>query len=228
MKSVKILVLSILAIPLVACAGASVRSTEVGRPVKPPVVLVFEFAIDPQDVVVNTLGPQFATPEADDDKKRKEARKISAALAKKTVAALRAKRIPAEIGRIGGDAPMHAFMLRGQFVTVQGGSTAERMLVGFGAGKQQIRANAQVYQITDHGLQQIVRGVVEAHGDSMPGMAVPVGVGAAAGKVATAAVISGGMNVVQELSGGIDVALDNMAKEIGRRASNFWASNGWY
>jgi hypothetical protein len=58
-------------------------------------------------------------------------------------------------------------------------------------------------------------------------MAVPVGAGAAAGRVATSAVVSGGMNVAREVRGGMDADAGRLADEIAKRAEAFYKGQGW-
>jgi hypothetical protein len=58
-------------------------------------------------------------------------------------------------------------------------------------------------------------------------MAVPVGVGAVAGAAARSAVISGGMNIVQEVTGGLEADAGRIAEEIAKRAEAFYKRQGW-
>ena len=58
-------------------------------------------------------------------------------------------------------------------------------------------------------------------------MAAPVGVGAATGNAARSAVISGGMNVVQEVTGGLDKDAGRIAGEIAERVKQFYKRQGW-
>jgi NADPH-dependent 2,4-dienoyl-CoA reductase/sulfur reductase-like enzyme len=85
----------------------------------------------------------------------------------------------------------------------------------------------QVYQVVESGLRRIAESEGEAHGDRMPGMAVPVGAGAAMGRAASSAAISGGMNVMQEVTGGLDKSVKNLAEELAERAVSFYTRQGW-
>ena len=119
-----------------------------------------------------------------------------------------------------------AVVVKGQFLTIQAGESAvpddDRR-----AGAEKLRVRAQVYQMTEHGLARISEGEGEAYGDRMPGMAVPVGAGAVAGRAASAAVITGGMNVVQETTGGLDASVGRLAEQLAERAVSFYACQGW-
>ena len=69
---------------------------------------------------------------------------------------------------------------------------------------------------------------VEAGGGKMPGMLVPVAGGAAAGKAATSAAISGGLNVAKEIGpesmGG---AAERTAEEITELLQEGFKKRGW-
>ena len=69
------------------------------------------------------------------------------------------------------------------------------------AGAREVRVRVQVYQRTEDGLRRLQEGVAEAKGDKTPGMAIPVGVGGAAGRAAVSAVVSGGLNLASETTG---------------------------
>jgi len=101
------------------------------------------------------------------------------------------------------------------------------MIIGFGAGMTELRARGQVYQVTEARLQRISEGEGHSHGDRMPGMAVPVGVGAVAGRVVTSVIISGGMNIVQEISGELKNDVSRLADQIAERAVDFYTRQGW-
>jgi hypothetical protein len=72
-----------------------------------------------------------------------------------------------------------------------------------------------------------VQAEASAEGNKMPGMAVPVGAGAMMGNVARSAAISGGMNVVQEVTGGLESDAGRLAEQIAKRAAAFYTRQGW-
>ena len=53
------------------------------------------------------------------------------------------------------------------------------------------------------------------------------GAGAAAGRAATSAAISGGMNVMQEVTGGLDSDAGRLAEQLAKRAEGFYQRQGW-
>ena len=213
---------------LIACAGASTQpsATYEGRALpRPPVVLVYPFATSPDEVVADNLGSDFRrpTPRTPEEKR---AREVSDKLANEIVKALRQRGIAAERGEAGAPVPLHAVMLKGQFITIDPGNRMARMVIGFGAGTEELRVRAQAVQVLENGRLRLQEGLAEAHGDKMPGMAGPGVASAAAGK-ATMIILSAGTNIVQEVKGGLDAAAANLAREIAELAAEFYARQGW-
>ena len=214
---------------LVSCAGGSARTSRTyqgrGLP-RPPVVLVFPFATNADEVVADSVGPDFHRPEPRTEQER-EARQVADLVASEIVKALQKRRIPAERGRFGQALPLHAVLVRGQFLTIDEGSRVERMVIGFGAGSQELRIRAHAVQVMERGLLRLQEGLVEAHGDKLPGMAGPAAVGAAAGK-ASMIIVSAGANVAQEVkAGGLGGAAADVGEEIGDLAVQFFDRQGW-
>jgi hypothetical protein len=73
------------------------------------------------------------------------------------------------------------------------------MTIGFGAGAGELQTHVESYQITAGVHRYLGKNQVKTTGGKMPGILVPVGVGAAAGSAATSAVVSGTLNVGQEV-----------------------------
>lgn len=212
------------------CAGARTTVTrdylDTGSLPRPPVVLIHAFAVDPEDVVVDSLGPNFVRGKGSTSKRSEVGHQVANALAEQIVAKLRERSIPAERAD-AAEAPLHALVVKGQFVSIDEGDRSKRMVIGFGAGAEKLQTQIQVYQVSETGLRRLRETTGTAHGDRMPGMAVPVGVGAAAGAVARSVVISGGMNIVQEVKGGLDAATENLAEQFAERAETFYQERGW-
>jgi hypothetical protein len=214
-----------------ACASAKVenvqRYAEGERLPQANVLLVYDFAVTPGDVVSDTLGSAFGRSTSPSSKDIAQAREVADLLASQIVAKLRERGINGERASYDRVPPLNALVLKGQFITVDEGNRAKRMVIGFGAGSSELRIQAQVYQATQSGMRRIARAEAKATGSKTPGMAVPVAGGAAAGTAATSAVISGGMNVTREIRGGLDKDAGRLAEEIADRAEAFYKRQGW-
>ncbi len=213
------------------CASAKVnpgqRYTEDAPLPQPPVLLVYDFAVSPSDVVQDSLGSEFSASPTPSSKELQHARKVAATLSDQLVKKLEKRGIRAERADEATLPPTNAMVLKGQFVSIDKGSRIKRMVIGFGAGASELRVNVQAYQATAYGLRRIAQAEAETTGSKMPGMAVPVGVGAIAGRAATSAVISGGMNIVQEVQGRMTGEAGRLADAIAKRAAAFYKRQGW-
>lgn len=214
-----------------ACASTKVenveRYAEDEQLPRPPVLLVYDFAVSPGEAVEDTFGSEFAGSTSPSSKEAQEARQVAASLSTQLVSKLRERGINAARATRGSVPPENAMVIKGQFVSIDEGSRVKRMVIGFGAGSSELRARVQAYQATAYGLRRIAQAEAGATGSKMPGMAVPVGGGAAVGRAAASAVISGGMNITKEVRGGMDADAGHLADEIAKRAEAFYKRQGW-
>jgi hypothetical protein len=224
--------LASLSILYLGCAGASVEGAQRINPyvplARPPVFLVYDFAVTPEDVVVDSFGSDFAPPQEspeplDDD------RAVARALAEAIVERLQGRGISAQHCGPWSEVPANAFVLKGQFVTINEGSRLARMTIGFGVGRQDLRVRAQVYQWSGTLMHRVRRKEARGHGDRMPGMALPMGVGAAAtgGVALLPAVIGGSLQVTQEVVGELRPTIHRLADVITEETVQFYQSEGW-
>jgi hypothetical protein len=194
---------------------------------RPGVLLVYNFAVGPNDVVVDTLGSEFQSAGTKLTKQEETAYATANALSQLIVTKLRERGIRSERAAPDHVPPMNALILKGQFLTVNKGSRAKRMIIGFGVGSSKLQVRVQAYQATPHGLHRIAEAEVDSHGSKMPGMALPVAGGAIAGTAATSAIISGGMNIMKETRGAMHDDASRIADDIAERAEGFYQRQGW-
>ena len=194
---------------------------------RPSVVLVYDFAVHADDVVIDTLGAEFQSEGKKLTEEEQTAYAMANDLSVAIVDALGKSGINARRARDEDAPPVHAMLLKGQFITIDKGSRFKRMVIGFGAGSSELRARVQAYQATESGLRRIAEAEAEATGSKMPGMAIPVAGGAAMGSAATSAMISGGMNIAKETRGAMNPDAERMAKKIAERAKAFYVRQGW-
>ncbi len=210
-----------MALTLTACAGGSARVTSTsdiaGLP-RPSIALVYPFAMDAHDAAADTFGYNNESTD--------EARQVASTLADKIAAAFRERGIRAEPALRSTQPPLHAIVVKGQFVTIEKGSAGERVLIGFSAGSEDVKVRVQAYQVTEAGLRQLQEGFAETHGRKSPGVGVPAIVSIATGNPA-GVVISGGVNVASELLQGFDKRLEVLARQIADLARDYYARQGW-
>ncbi len=222
---------AVAALALMACASAGVSNTR--RYVsddqikRPSVILVYDFRVSAGDVTVDKAGPEFASGPGSPAERSELGVAVSQGLSEALVEELGKRGIAARRADDRTSPPLRALLVKGEFLTVDEGDASKRMTVGFGAGASEIHVEVQVYQQTEVGAQRISEVEAEASGSKMPGMAVPVGVGAAAGRAATSAAISGAMSVTREITGGMSADTRRLAEKIADRAKAFYEEHGW-
>lgn len=229
MTMIRVLLITAMTATGLSCASSHITTTGPSAADRslpqPSVVLVYDFAVFPEDVIVDTLGAAFMSDSSRQSEAAKIAYATANALSEQLVVKLLERGIPAECADASRVPPLHAIVLKGQFLTIDAGSRAKRMMIGLGAGSTELRAHVQAYQATPHGLVRIADA--EAEGSKMPGMAIPLAGGAALGNLAASAVISGGMNIVKETRVAMDPDAERMATQIADRAEAFYQRQGW-
>jgi len=187
---------------------------------------VYDFAVDANDVVVDTFGPSFLDHKASTSERSVKGKAVAHELAEQLVTQLAERGITVKRATHSTPVPLHALVAKGQFVTINEGDEMERVVIGFGLGSEKIQVRVQVYQMTESGLRRISEVEGEAHGRKTPGVAGPAGIAGATGMVA-GVVISGGMNIVSEAKGPMAEAVKNLAKKFADRAVKGYKRQGW-
>ncbi len=186
-----------------ACASASVNVVESSEDRvlrRPDRIWVYDVAATPEDVDPSFAGHYHARDEPLSEDQLALGRELGSLIAEQIVEELRELGLPAERAAAGkhmkpavGDV-----LVRGEFVDIDEGSRAKRMLVGFGAGAAELRTHFFAYVETELGHEQLGKAEVETEGGKMPGMLLSMGVGAVGGAVVRGAAIGGGVAAAKE------------------------------
>jgi hypothetical protein len=229
---------SLLALALVSilgtaggCASTDVRTetTDISGPLpRPDRVLVYDLRVSPEEVQLDQ-GISARVAEAAKGTSRTE-QEIATG---RKVAGTLSKHLVKEIQNLGFDAERafgrrlqenNDLAIEGYFLSIDEGNRTERVVIGLGAGRTDVQAEVAVYQSCL--LRE--RLAVDAKSGLKPGMAETMGAGAAAGNLATSAVMSAGMAGASETFGA-DVEADaaRAAKKIAERLKVFFAREGW-
>ncbi len=233
-KIIRLIAASAAACALLGCASAKVterRAHAAGDQLpRPSRIIVHNIAATPADIPPDSPLKGFydkrATPQS--AKEVDLGRKLGSWVAQELVKEILALGMPAERAGSGPPPGNNDVLIKGAFVSVDKGSRAARMLIGFGAGAAKLETYVAGYQITPQGPRLLGEGQVTAKGGKMPGMIVPVAGGAAMGTAATSAAISGGLNVVQEAGPeSMTAAAKRTAKQIAKRLAEAFERYGW-
>jgi hypothetical protein len=197
---------------------------------KPVRIIVYNFSATPEDIpadaAISGHYQRRTLPQTAEEKKL--GRQLGDKLADELVKEILALGMPAEHADRWHPPGIGNLLIMGEFISIDEGSRAKRMLIGFGAGASSLQTHVVGYQFTDQGLRRLGDAVIETSGGKMPGMIVPVGVGAVAGRAGTSAIIAGGMNVAQEFGPeSMNAAAKRTAQEITKILSRAFAKHGW-
>ncbi|MBV1799441.1 DUF4410 domain-containing protein [Siccirubricoccus sp. G192] len=201
---------------------------------QPERILVLDFAVTPQDVRLDQgIGARLmraASGGSSTGQQLAAARATSSGLAEELVAHFRSLGLRAErVSSLQGIGPGRVAVVEGQLVSVDEGNRTRRTLIGLGAGRSSVTADAQLYYV-ERGAQPRLLESFEASADSgrAPGMAETMGAGAVAGRLATSAAVGGGMHGVLETSHA-DSADEGkgIGKALARKLAQFFAQQGW-
>ena len=214
------------------CASTKVERDPVvtGKLPRPNHILVYDFAATAADVPAESaLAGQ---PDLDTTPQTAEqiatGRQLGAQIAAELVEQIRAMGMPAERASTGTKPQINDLVIRGYLLSINEGSEAKRVAIGFGSGASELRTAVEGYQMTAQGLRKLGSGTVDAGGSKGPGGAVGL-VGLAATGNPAGLIISTGMKAYGEYSGSAKVEgrAKQTAKEIADVLKQRFQEQGW-
>lgn len=220
---------------LVACtSGQSQIQTSEGLP-RPQVVLVDTFAVSPDEVQLDAgLSAEIEqAAKARHGATRPEqetaiSRQVADAIANRLVIELDDMGLQAERGSALPPGLQNALLVTGQIVSIDEGNRTERVIIGLGAGRSDVRVHAQVYELTPTGRRLIDRIEVDGRSGLTPGMAEAMGVGGLTGHLLVATAAGAGLHVASEsLSADVVADADRAAKGLAKQLAALFAEEGW-
>lgn len=221
----------------VGCAPSQVQQENMNLKAfpKPDLILVYDFAVSPDEVQLDKglsaeLQQQYAKHKGETRTAQeiKIGHKVADVVAEELVKNIRAQGLWAQRGFAPPHGNRQIVLIKGQFVSIDEGNRTERVTIGLGAGRTDVQANVQLYDVTHEGLKELdaLRG--DSKSSYKPGMAEMMGVGAIAGHLLTSTVVSGAiaggteMTVATVQADGKRLA-DKIASELGQ----YFVDQGW-
>ena len=219
-------------VALVGCASTEVtggQSYEQGKLPRPDRILVYDFAATSSDLpswsaAARRHAETTATPSREVLEKGRE---LGAMVASELVEEIREMGLPA-VAAAGQTPRTGDVMIIGYFESIDEGSTAKRLVLGFGSGGAELETQVEGYLMTDQGPRELGSRDVKAGAGKSPGAIVPLAVTVAThnpiGLIASTALKVGG-----EVSGKttIDGSSNRTAKKIGEELKTIFQKLGW-
>ncbi len=221
-----------LALVCAGCAGARVENLEVDPSVtlaRPVRIIVYDFNTGPTDVEVLAADADAEAQGAALSQQQPDllAEAVADSLAARLVERIRSLDLPAERIAGAGVPEVNDLVIEGDFVRVDPGSRALRLVVGLGLGASELRTRVRVFHVTADGWRPVQQFEIVATSSRLPGAAFGIASGAAAGSAATSAATSVGSGAVRELRSAIDAAAGRTAQQIAARLSELQRAQGW-
>jgi hypothetical protein len=219
---------------LAGCASTDVTSESqyAGNLPKPQQVLVYNFAVSPEEVELDSgIGADLQNLVAKTPRTEQEqaiGHQVAEALANHLVTEIQTLGLPAMRASSPPPVAGNALEIKGQFVSIDEGNQTERVVIGLGLGRTDVRTMIQVYEVQSGNNILIDQFGISAESGRKPGMAETMGAGAAAGNLAASAVVSTGVAVGSEtFSANVDADADRTAKRIAAQLKNYFVTQGW-
>jgi hypothetical protein len=220
-------------IALAACARTQVSSQQAysgPQLARPDRIIVHDFAATPADIPVwsshEGKEAQPATPRTAEEIAL--GRELGAQVAERLVAEIRDMGLPA-VRAAGQPAPrVGDIVLVGYFQSIDEGSRAKRMVIGFGSGSAEMTTQVEGYLMTERGLHLLGSGTVDSRGGKTPGVAAPLAVTLATSNP-IGLIVGGTAKVAGEVTGSstIEGAAKRTAERIAAELRPRFQNHGW-
>jgi len=167
------------------CASTKVTGSDsnIGtqRLVRPDRIYVYPFAATVADIPTwSAAGERYARPSTPQSPEAVEAgRGLGELVATELVRKIEGMGLSAVGGNRQSRPRTDDILIVGYFEAVEEGSTAKRVVLGFGSGAAELTTTVEGYQMTDQGPRRLGSTELESGGNKMPGLFVPIAVVAA-------------------------------------------------
>ncbi len=218
---------------LAGCASTKVSNQQqlvTGKLPRPNNILVYDFVATsgevPADSSITGGYSEYDTPQTDEE--IRTGHQVGAEIAAQLVEAIHDMGMPATQISTPTTPQINDIVIRGYLLSINEGSAAKRVTIGFGSGASKLQVAVEGYQMTAQGLQKLGSGIVDAGGGKTPGAAL-----GAAAFIATAnpvgLIVSSGMKVYGEASGNAKIGgrAKQATREIADHLKKRFKEQGW-
>ena len=234
MKSLNRILLCLFTLVIVGgCASTEVKQRQEyrgGKIPRPGHIWVYDFAATPAEVPASSaLAGQYSEHPAPQTAEQIETgRRIGALIATELVGQIRGMGMPAARASSVTRPEINDLVIQGYLLSIDEGSAAKRVTIGFGSGASHMSIVAEGFQMTPQGLRKLGGGTMEAGGGKTPGGAVGVAALVVTGSP-VGLIVGGGAKAYGEYSGSdkIEGRAKDTAKEIADRLRPKFQQQGW-
>ena len=217
------------------CASTKVTSQEtvVTGPLPwPGNILVYDFAATAAEVPADSAlaGQYSGDATTQTNGQIASGRLLGAEIAAELVGRIHGLGMPAQRATAETKPQLNDLVIRGCLLSINEGSTAKRVTIGFGYGASELKTAVEVCQMTGQGLRKLGSSTMDSGGNKTPGVATGLG---AVTFIATAnpagLIIGSGMKVYGEASGRNKVKgrAEATAREIAKALKQRFQEQGW-
>jgi len=215
------------------CASTTVSNRQQlvsGSLPRPTQIWIYDFAATPADVSPDTSLAGEAAPNSapQTDAQVAEGRKLASQITADLVQQIRGMGLPAASGSAATRPQVNDLLIQGSLLSVEEGSAAKRIAIGFSSGGSELKVAVEGFQMTTNGPRKLGSGEVGSGGNKTPGSAVGLATLIATGNPA-GFIVSTGMKVYGEKSGKntIEGRATKIAQEIGDVLKTRFQEQGW-
>jgi hypothetical protein len=214
------------------CASTKISDREelvTSQQPRPHHIYIYDFiysadGVPPESALAGqVIDAPAATPEQE-----REGKALGDQIAAELVQEIRAMGMPADIATQFTRPEVNDLILRGYFISMQQGSEAKRIAIGFGSGESELKTVVEGFQQTTTGLRKVGSGTLDSGGSKTPGAALGLATFAATANPA-GLIVSSGMKIYGEESGSSKVTgrAKATAKEIAKVLKQRFQEQGW-
>ncbi len=223
---------------LAACAPTNVQQTSASTASepRPDHILVYDFAVSPDEVKLDEglsaeIKQRYEHAEntsARTPQELKVGHTVAYVVADELVKKIQSYGLWAERAMGNPSRRGNTLIIKGQFLTIDEGNRLERVAIGFAAGRTDVQADVQVFELTAAGQTEVESMKASGESASKPGMAEMMGVGLLTHHLLTSTLVSGTVAGVSEAK--FDTVEDDgrrLADKIAADLGQYFVSQGW-
>ncbi len=223
-----------------ACAPTHVQTTS-APPMAvsqsaPELIIVRDFSVSPDSVKLDSgLGARLTNGSSSGTAQQMATgQKVVRQISETLVAELKKRGLPAlREGQVMPTEGQPVLLVDGRMIKIDEGNRTRRAIIGFGAGRSTVTAQAELFysQYSEAGSDP--RLLSSFTGDAAsarkPGAVGTMGAGAVADHLATSAVMTAGTTVASEaLGSNVEADSQRLAKELAKKVADVIADHGWF